>query len=881
MAPPMTTNKRKTKNSIKSRIYADRAIRAGRNATLVEICKGMYDAYVRNNNRLPYGHVQELLKQFGDQYSWLTRNIINKAFIKYRKDIKLTQKTTVPSEISLKSTSSSQKTMSTMSSSSLPSRSIGRPVGSTDEKKQVAKKKLIHAKNEIARKFAAVKKSTKRGKCMRKGQLEAIIQEVKVKNDIDSEISPSAIRRRLERNSLQSHHVAGGQISPLLRMEPTVVEIILQMARIRQCLTPSKGLQLVNSLISGTKLQQELIAWKRRGNTNNEEGLVGRGYWRKFMKRNRDKIVSKRGQKYELNRQNWTTYSNFVHMYDHCIQEMIEAGVAKELDKPVWMDRYGNVCNEDDAFGCKVFHQLVRPDMCICGDEVGGNISMKGDGHAGGQLMLVERGQVPMKKISTNNKKFTLIGLTALTGEPVMCVLIIEGKRPNPSIEAGIDIRVSPTGSFSDNDFLLKNCGNGKYFPGGPECTFRGKKVPAFIRWHESASITSEILVEMLQTIDALDLFPRKEGVKPFLLLDGHGSRLQLPFLQYINKPKDYWVVCIGVPYGTALWQVGDSKEQNGSFNIAMTKAKDELLSFKESIGLSNGITPTDMMPIINDAWKKSFARVNMNKNAISDRGWNPLNRALLLNDELRATMTAKESTQQYSSTHNILIPHNKLSSTPNNNDSSTTSTETDDNSERTLSNNLPLITDALNTTVGTAGDCMKALISSKLLQETRERIKEDMQKGKTIKEELMKATRITASIVIKAGSFRLSQDVFEAHKETEKDKRNALIEKLKNEEERYNKYVKAAEKVWEVKEKVEDMTIKELTDICRPLKRKDDGPMPKKKTELIAKYKEWYGRPVPTFNVANDEIVTLLDVQDNNEYNDETGINEIVTTEV
>ena len=56
------------------------------------------------------------------------------------------------------------------------------------------------------------------------------------------------------------------------------------------------------------------------------------------MKRNRDTIISKRRQKYELNRQNWTTYSTFVHVYDYCIQEMVEAGVAKELDEPVWMD---------------------------------------------------------------------------------------------------------------------------------------------------------------------------------------------------------------------------------------------------------------------------------------------------------------------------------------------------------------------------------------------------------------------------------------------------------------------------------------------------------------------------------------------------------------
>ena len=66
---------------------------------------------------------------------------------------------------------------------------------------------------------------------------------------------------------------------------------------------------------------------------------------------------------------------------------MVEAGIAVKLDVPVWMNRYSRICNEKDAFGCKVFHKLVRPDMCICGDEVGGSISMKGDEHAGAQLM--------------------------------------------------------------------------------------------------------------------------------------------------------------------------------------------------------------------------------------------------------------------------------------------------------------------------------------------------------------------------------------------------------------------------------------------------------------------------------------------------------------
>ena len=98
--------------------------------------------------------------------------------------------------------------------------------------------------------------------------------------------------------------------------------------------------------------------------------------------------MSKRGQKYELNRQKWTTYANFVDMYKHCIQEMVDAGLAKKLEVPRWITRNGRICSEDQAFGCQVTHDLIKPQLCICGDEVGGNLCMKGDGHIGRELKV-------------------------------------------------------------------------------------------------------------------------------------------------------------------------------------------------------------------------------------------------------------------------------------------------------------------------------------------------------------------------------------------------------------------------------------------------------------------------------------------------------------
>ena len=150
-----------------------------------------------------------------------------------------------------------------------------------------------------------------------------------------------------------------------------------------------------------------------------------------------------------------------------------------------------------------------------------------------------------------------MIGWTVFTGETIMCCLIIEGKRSNHSINTGMDIFVEPVGSLKElgmKVYILQNSGPEKYFPGGLTCHFRGKDEPCFMRWHESGSITS-ILVDMLKALDVLDLFPRKDPLtKPFILLDGHSSRLLLNFLKYINDPKDHRDACIGVPYGTALW---------------------------------------------------------------------------------------------------------------------------------------------------------------------------------------------------------------------------------------------------------------------------------------------------------------------------------------
>ena len=59
--------------------------------------------------------------------------------------------------------------------------------------------------------------------------------------------------------------------------------------------------------------------------------------------------------------------------------------------------------------------------------------------------------------------------------------------------------------------------------------------------------------------------------------------------------------------YGTVYWQVGDSKEQNGSFNIAITDAKRKLLDLERQSCMNEIIDKSDLMLLINIVWNKLF----------------------------------------------------------------------------------------------------------------------------------------------------------------------------------------------------------------------------------------------------------------------------------
>jgi hypothetical protein len=110
-------------------------------------------------------------------------------------------------------------------------------------------------------------------KRLKKGLLQDVINAAKEKFDLDDSINIccGTVRQRVQQNSNGGHI---GQTSPMLDVEPYLVDLIIQLGEMRQPITTSQGLQLVNSLINGRSIEKKVIDWKKK---NCHAFKVGKG----------------------------------------------------------------------------------------------------------------------------------------------------------------------------------------------------------------------------------------------------------------------------------------------------------------------------------------------------------------------------------------------------------------------------------------------------------------------------------------------------------------------------------------------------------------------------------------------------------------------------
>ena len=127
------------------------------------------------------------------------------------------------------------------------------------------------------------------------------------------------------------------------------------------------------------------------------------------------------------NRSEWVTYNNVKTMYDLVYDQMVEAKIAEALPEEewFWVDMAGNKYSESDKrCGLQVKIRLTHPEWLLFGDEVGTELNQKDDGNVGGQKYLSLKNTRAKVKSSNTDGRFTVIGLTAASGDVVNCVII-------------------------------------------------------------------------------------------------------------------------------------------------------------------------------------------------------------------------------------------------------------------------------------------------------------------------------------------------------------------------------------------------------------------------------------------------------------------------
>jgi hypothetical protein len=177
---------------------------------------------------------------------------------------------------------------------------------------------------------------------------------------------------------------------------------------------------------------------------------------------------------------------------------------------------------------------------------------------------------------------------------------------------------------------------------------------------------------------------------------------------------------------------------------MSLTKHKRDLMKKKERQGIQEfAIEKEDVVNLVARAWDDSFARIDSNKQAIAERGWNPLNYNCLLNPEIRATMSVKDQEDD----------RRQRQQQQGEDDAQQQST-----TNRTYASSISA--ELLNINQGLAGSLVDAIVETRMREDVRNGInlEENGRKRKqTALDAIAAKKRYTAGLHVAAGRFRLA----------------------------------------------------------------------------------------------------------------------------
>ncbi len=157
------------------------------------------------------------------------------------------------------------------------------------------KKRIELATHDAVVSLSEAMSNKKKGKRLKKGTLTSIINAAKHKHNVVSDVTilESTVPQRLKHNS---NNGKSGLSSPIESIKPYIVSIIIQLANMRAPISSSQGLALCNSIIEGTKFQEDVVAYKKSycQSVNQKLGL---SYWKGFFEKKQAIDQSKKGLK--------------------------------------------------------------------------------------------------------------------------------------------------------------------------------------------------------------------------------------------------------------------------------------------------------------------------------------------------------------------------------------------------------------------------------------------------------------------------------------------------------------------------------------------------------------------------------------------------------
>ena len=126
---------------------------------------------------------------------------------------------------------------------------------------------------------------------MVKGGLYKIIKEEEQSFDlVGGSIKFDTIRKRVQQGNLTASHP--GVHSPVEAMEEYLIVMVIQRARMNQPLSVAEGINLANSIVSGTNMEMKLSKFKKKHKfyktsatkeSKEKTNRLGRSYWKLFL----------------------------------------------------------------------------------------------------------------------------------------------------------------------------------------------------------------------------------------------------------------------------------------------------------------------------------------------------------------------------------------------------------------------------------------------------------------------------------------------------------------------------------------------------------------------------------------------------------------------